>query len=144
MGKAMRYALLILAIAANTVIGCASAEMPRPENGFKFFDEDVQKRFVSNLQREGIAHRVRSDGTALYSALDEARVSRIRVDVLNEAFVPSAHVGDIALERRFLKRLDGAGIKYAIAERDGKRWISWSRHDDPKVHDIRKALLEGL
>jgi len=143
MGKMMRRALLLWAFVASGIVGCASAESPGSENGFKFYDADMQKRLVSGLQREGVVHRVRSDGTALYAPQDEERVSRIRMDVLNEAFVPSAYVGDVTLERRFLERLEDAGIKYAIAERKGKRWISWSKHDDPKVNDIRKALLEG-
>jgi hypothetical protein len=139
----MRRLLLLWVFVASGIVGCASAESPGAENGFKFYDVDMQKRLVTSLQRQGVAHRVRSDGTALYAPQDEERVSKIRMDVLNEAFVPSAYVGDVTLERRFLERLEGASIKYAIAERDGKRWISWPKHDDPKVNDIRKALLEG-
>ncbi|MBX3715709.1 MAG: hypothetical protein KF738_06890 [Burkholderiales bacterium] len=139
----MKLAPLLWVIAASALVGCASAESPGPEIGFKFYDADMQKRLVNSLQREGVVHRVRPDGTALYAPQDEERVSRIRIEVLNEAFVPSAHVGDVTLERRFLERLEKAGIKYAIAERDGKRWISWAQSDDANVNAIRKNLLQG-
>ena len=133
-------ALILIAACA---IGCVSAGTPVPENGFRFTDQDTQRDFASGLRRGGIPFRMREDGTVLYSPNDESRVSDIRMRVLNESFVPSARVNDPALERQFLERLDSAGIRYAIHEKTGTRWITWAERDGAKVDEIRRKLLDA-
>ena len=122
------------------VLACAATELPGDENGFKFYDQEAQAIFIDKLKSERIFHRVRGDGTVVYSAQDEEKVSKLRKTVLNEGFVPSAQVSDEALENAIIKRLKNEHIKFAVKEKGGKRWISWTDKDDVRVQNIMKNV----
>ena len=139
----MRITTLLFLLATCIATGCYSAETADFENGFKFSDEVTQTAFVNSLRKEGIPHRVRDDGAVLYAAKNESRVSKIRMSVLNETFVPSVHVNDPKLEREFLERLNAAKIQHVTQEKAGKSWITWSERDSTKVEEIKRGLLES-
>ena len=139
----MRF-LLILAFTVGMQLSCATASpTTSAESGFKFFDKHTQSLFIEKLKSEGVGYRMREDGTVLYDSKDEGRVGRIRMAILQESYVPSAHFPDLRLEQRFVEQLKSHRVRFAIEEKHGKRWVSWSERDDEEVQKIRKFLLES-
>ena len=127
---------IILIFLAATIVGCSHKKENLGENGFKFFDAHTQALIVEALKKEGIQFRLREDGTILYSPQDDARVQKIEMEVLHSSFVPSIHYEDESYERRFIEKLNSDHIAFGIENRDGKRWITWSKQDDEHVHKL--------
>jgi hypothetical protein len=111
------------------------------DNGFMFFDSDTQARVVSALTKEGVPFEIRSDGYVIYRSQDEARVSRIRLAVLNESYTPNAHFFDQHREELFLARLKSEGIPFDVHVKKGDRWISWSERDDKRAEEIYRSVI---
>lgn len=116
------------------------AEQKELKNGFKFFDQEIQKTFINYLNDYKVPFVLKEDGYITYPTSYEALVSKIKITVLNKSFKPSIHYEDKLLEKRFIDQLNKEGIVYGIEIRQGESWIFWSEKDEKKVDMIRENI----
>ncbi len=137
--KLMRIVFLLLCL---LIIGCDSSSQDAFDRNFKLHNEEIQKGYVEQLQKEGIPHKILSDGSIAYSSKDEGKFSEIRIRYLHESFEPSACYFDKDRERHFLDALEKENIKYEIKEKNLGMCITWSKEDDEQVKRIREELFK--
>jgi len=130
-------------MAAVLQAACGNSPGQSVENGFVFYEPKTQALFIQELKKEGIPYHVRDDGTVLYDARYEGKVSKIRLAVLNDSYVPAYHFNDERMEKEFMSQLRSQGIAFGVELRQGERFITWSERDSARVDAIRQRVLQS-
>lgn len=135
----MKHLCFFVFLFAAIGVSCTSAQ-DLPNNGFRFSDDAMNRRFISELRKEGVKFTVDNDGNVVYRTIDERIVVGIRNRFIDQNFHPAVNYEDPEFERRFLRQMDSAQIPYRIEIKSGKRWITWSEDDTPAVDRIREQI----
>jgi len=135
--------ILIISIIFSSLLGCDSSNQVAFDSGSKFHDDEMQKLYVEQLQKDGVPHKVLPDGSVAYSSRDEKIIKEGKMNFLHDSFEPHVCYFDKNREKRFLDALKAANIKYEIKEKPLGMCVTWAKMDDERVNQIRNEQFKS-
>jgi hypothetical protein len=110
-----------------------------------YFDEKRQKRFMEALEGANIKYEIKSTKVGLGVCIAWLREEDRRVRQIEKRMLKSsAWFDDLKREKFFLERLELENIEYTMFEENGRRKISWTKEDDPKIDKIFEEIKKHI
>lgn len=112
-----------------------------PLNSTKLADPSEQRMLENELMNHNIWFTKDETGKIWYEFTRGKEVEKIESRIFKE---PRTHYFSENDSARFTAALDQHSIKYRVENRNGKKWIFWSRHDDARVRKIKKQVDDEI
>lgn len=108
-----------------------------PLNSLKLAEPSKQRTLEAELQKHHIWFTKDETGKIWYEVTQEKEVKEIEFRIFEE---PQTHYFAEKDTARFTTALEQHSIKYRVENRNGEKWVIWSRKDDAWVQKIKKQV----
>ena len=125
----------------NKTIKVPSSPSGAPLNSTRLAEPSEQQMLEAELQKHHIWFTKDETGKIWYEVTREKEVKQIELRIFGEPKTHFVSDKDTAL---FTAALDKQSIKYRVENRNGEKWVIWSRKDDARVQKIKKQVEDQI
>jgi hypothetical protein len=112
-----------------------------PLNSTKLADPSEQRMLETELKKHKIWFTKDETGAIWYEVQWEKEVKQIELRIFGE---PKTHFVSDKDTVLFTAALDRQSIKYRVENRNGEKWVIWSRKDNARVQKIKKQVEDQI